>query len=243
MDCIISLTSWKKRIDSEILQLTLYSLISQPHICDFKVILVLSTLEFPNRDADLPANLVKLVRRTPNAEILYVRDNTKAYKKYFPVVRKYPNVPIITVDDDSIAKPFFLPYLWSIHQEYPERVIYGYNKKLSKVAGDGTIKNVRYGVALYPPCSLYKLDEYFGRKYFKDMDDEFMKLLHVLNATHYYPVNAHDLLHMQIGMQNVAMGKIMHEQWDELDDMWNALWKAHPELHKIWKRNSKLSNW
>ena len=243
MDCIISLTSWSKRIKSEILQLTLFTLLTQPKVCEYKVILVLSKQEFPHGDADLPCNLVKMMNYMPNAEILYVPDNTKSYKKYFPVARKYKDVPIITIDDDSPVKQYFLPYLWDIYQEYPARIIYGYNNKIPKIAMDGSIKNVRYGVALYPPGSLYNLSEYFGRKYFHDMDDEFMKLLQVLNGTHYVPINANDIIHMQLGMQEVAMGKLMHDQWDTINSMWSRLWHDHPKLHKLWVKNSKLSNW
>lgn len=243
IDCIIGLTSWSKRIKSDIVKLTIYSLLKQSLVCNYRVVLVLSKQEFPNENNDLPVDLVNLINSSSNAEILYTNDNTKSYKKYFPIARKYPNIPIITVDDDSLAKPSFLPKLWAIHTRYPTRVIYGYNHNLAPCASDGSIKNVRYGVALYPPNSLYPLDEYFGRRYFQDMDDEFMKLLHVLNGTKYCPIDANSILYMQCDAQDVAMGTILHEQWNKIEFMWRHLWESRPDLYKIWKTNSMIANW
>ena len=242
LDCIIAMTSWKGRINSEILRLTLFSFLKQPKVCNFKVILVLSMDEFPMKEAELPDELVKLMKLAPNAELMWTGANTKAYKKYFPVARAYPDVPIITVDDDSPAKDNFLTTLWDIHTKEPDRVVYGYNHVLPGVTRNGCIDNVRYGVALYPPNSLYPLDETFGRKFFKDMDDEFMRLLHVLKGTRYRAVEAHSVLHMQARNQDVAMGRIMGDQWGEIGAMWNTLWKVAPELKNIWDTNVKIKN-
>ena len=59
--CIVSLTSWRGRIFSEIVQLVLFSLLKQKTKYRYKVVLVLSTDEFPKKEAELPANIVKLV--------------------------------------------------------------------------------------------------------------------------------------------------------------------------------------
>jgi hypothetical protein len=237
------MTSWKGRINSEILRLTLFSFIKQPKVCNFKVILVLSTDEFPMKEVELPAELVTVIKLAPNAELMWTGANTKAYKKYFPVARAYPDVPIITVDDDSPAKNNFLTTLWELHTKDPDRVIYGYNHVLPDLTLNGCIDNVRYGVALYPPNSLYPLDETFGHEFFKDMDDEFMRLLHVLNGTRYRAVDAYSILHMQASNQDVAMGRIMSDQWGQISSMWNKLWKVSPELKKIWDKNKCIQNY
>lgn len=59
-DVCVSLTSWRGRIYSEIVQLVLFSLLKQKTKYRYKVVLVLSTDEFPKKEAELPANIVKL---------------------------------------------------------------------------------------------------------------------------------------------------------------------------------------
>lgn len=238
-DLIVSLTSWKGRIFSEILQLVIFSLIRQTTDYRYKIVLVLSTDEFPKKEAELPDNIVKMARKVDNFEILWTKENTKAYKKYFPTKRKYPNVPIVTIDDDSPAKPYFINTLMALHSKDKRRVIYGYDRMPHMYGG---IDCVRYGVALYPPSSLYPLEEAFGRKYFKDMDDEFMRLLHVLAGTHFFEIQASSILHMQAGSQDVAMQRIMANQWTELDTMWDNVFRSNPELKRKWDINKRIPN-
>lgn len=239
VDCVVSLTSWHGRIYSEIVQLVLFSLLKQKTKYRYKVVLVLSTDEFPKKEAELPANIVKLVERVPNMELLWDSGNSKAYKKYFPVHRKYPDIPIITIDDDSPAHEDFVEKMMELHNKDTKRVIYGYHMVPHNFGG---IDCVRYGVALYPPNSLFPLDEHFGRKFFKDMDDEYMRLLHVLAGTQYFEIKASDVLCIQAGAQDVAMQSIMANQWGEIRSMWETLFAAIPELKNLWDKNVKISN-
>lgn len=236
MDAIISMTTWKRRI--ALAGPVIFSFLSLEPICDFKVVLVLSSNEFPGKEKDIPIDLVRL-QVHPRFEILWTDKNTKAYKKYFPVRRKYPNVPIITVDDDEPAKENFLSALWKMHKTDETRVIYGYN---GTPCGRGGIDCVRYGVGLYPPNSLFPLDEKFGMDFFKDMDDEYMRFLHVMKGTKYFEINAHSILHIQAVAQDSAMQTIMATQWKEISKMWDTVWAVFPEFHRIWNKNSKKSN-
>ena len=94
---IISLTSWKARIGTVIK--TLYSLIKQ---CPgFHIVLVLAEEEFPQKEAELPENLMLFVDNDL-LELLWVYKNYKAMKKVIFTMQKYPNVPIISADDDCI---------------------------------------------------------------------------------------------------------------------------------------------
>lgn len=94
---IISLTSWKARINS--VGLTLYSLLRE---CpEFHIVLVLSETEFPNKEKDLP-DTVNLIADNNFIEILWVKHNYKAFKKVIFTMHKYPNVPVISADDDCI---------------------------------------------------------------------------------------------------------------------------------------------
>lgn len=236
MDCIISMTSWRRRIRD--VGPVLFSFLQLEPACDFRVVLVLSSDEFPGKDREIPEELVRL-RTHPRFELLWTGPNTRAFKKYFPVRRKYPDIPIITVDDDEPARPNFLADIWNLHLKDRKRVVYGYN---GVPCGRHGIDCVRYGFALFPPGSLYPLGEDFGMDFFRDMDDEYMRFLHVLAGTKYFQLNAHSVLHCQAVDQESAMQRNMRGQWRDIPEMWGAVWKAFPELHERWKRNVGTSN-
>jgi len=94
---IISLTSWKARINT--VSKTLYSLIKQ---CPgFHIVLVLSEEEFPKMMDELPENL-KLFVKNNLIEVLWVYKNYKSFKKVLFTMDKYRDVPVISADDDCI---------------------------------------------------------------------------------------------------------------------------------------------
>ncbi len=94
---IISLTSWKARIDT--VSKTLYSLLKQ---CPgFHIVLVLSEEEFPKMMDEIPSNL-KLFVKNDLIEVLWVYKNYKAFKKVLFTMDKYRDVPVISADDDCI---------------------------------------------------------------------------------------------------------------------------------------------
>ena len=96
---IISLTSWKARINT--VSKTLMSLIQQ---CPgFHIVLVLSEEEFPLKEKELPENLMLFVDNEL-IEILWVYKNYKSFKKILFTMDKYRDVPIISADDDCIYK-------------------------------------------------------------------------------------------------------------------------------------------
>ena len=90
---IISLTSWKARIET--VHITIKNIFEK---CPgWKVVLVLSEDEFPQKENELPKSVTSLP-----IEILWVKKNYKAFKKVAFTLKKYPNVPICTSDDDAI---------------------------------------------------------------------------------------------------------------------------------------------
>lgn len=106
---IISLTSWKARINT--VSKTIYSILK---MCPgFHVVLCLSSEEFPNKEAELPENLILFVDNDL-IEILWVEKNYKAFKKVLFTMNKYDNVPVISADDDCLyicnyAKYYMMP--------------------------------------------------------------------------------------------------------------------------------------
>ena len=94
---IISLTSWKARINT--CSKTLFSLLTQ---CPgFHIVLVLSEEEFPKMMDELPENL-KLFVDNELIEVLWVFRNYKSFKKVLFTMDKYRDVPVISADDDCI---------------------------------------------------------------------------------------------------------------------------------------------
>lgn len=107
---IISLTSWKARINT--VSKTLYSLLTQ---CKgFHIVLVLSEEEFPKMMNELPNNL-KLFVDNELIELMFVYKNYKSLKKWLFTQNKYPDVPIISADDDCI---YTCNYAQELYNEY-----------------------------------------------------------------------------------------------------------------------------
>lgn len=105
---IISLTSWKARID------TVYKTIENLlEICpDFHVCLTLSSDEFPLKEEELPENLTNLLDRF---ELIWCDKNYKAFKKIAFALRKYPGIPVVSADDDCI---YTCNYAEELYQEW-----------------------------------------------------------------------------------------------------------------------------
>lgn len=94
---IISLTSWKARINT--VSKTLFSLIK---MCPgFHIVLCLSEEEFPKMEKELPEDLMLFVDNKL-IEILWVYKNYKSFKKVLFTMDKYRDVPVISADDDCL---------------------------------------------------------------------------------------------------------------------------------------------
>ena len=106
---IISLTSWKARINT--VSKTLYSLIKQ---CPgFHIVLVLSEEEFPKKEDELPENL-KIFINNDLIEVLWVYKNYKSFKKVLFTMDKYRDVPVISADDDCIYTRNYAQELYNV---------------------------------------------------------------------------------------------------------------------------------
>lgn len=136
---IISMTSWKMRIAT--CPKTIFSLLKQ---CPgFHIVLVLSEEEFPQKEKELPENLMVFVENEL-IELLWVYKNYKSFKKVLFTMDKYRDVPVISADDDCI-----------------------YTNNYAKELYDAWLKNktrrISYNVSIYfdtyyvccGPCTLY----------------------------------------------------------------------------------------
>ena len=164
----VSLTSWRGRIYSEIVQLVLFSLLKQKTKYRYKVVLVLSEEEFPKKEAELPANIVKLAEKVDRFSLLWTGPNTKALKKLDPTMKAFPDLPVITTDDDIIVKDDFVEQFMTMHSRYPKDIIYAH---LWDFPANPEIKISGWG-RLFPPHSLYPLDEKLFDKCFHRVEDD-----------------------------------------------------------------------
>lgn len=179
MDIVVGITTWKKRITETYFKVCLFRLIAQQQTkLNYKVCLVLSTDEFPNKNDDIPNWITELENLCERFEIIWVKENTRAYKKLDPVMEKYPTIPIITTDDNKL-----------LTRDSVQRLFDEYEKRkciLSCKNAWGFIdKNKEFITGtprLYPPNSLYPLDvNYFMKDFLGLQADVFNAIRAVLN--------------------------------------------------------------
>ena len=136
---IISLTSWKARINT--VSKTLFSLIKQ---CPgFHIVLVLSEEEFPKMMDELPENLMLFVDNEL-IEVLWVFRNYKSFKKVLFTMDKYRDVPVISANDDCI-------YTCNYAQELYDK----WEKNKTKIISYNTATYFNKFIVCCGPCTLY----------------------------------------------------------------------------------------
>ena len=134
---IVSLTSWKKRIQN--VPMVIQSILTGTKPPD-KIVLNLSTDEFLLKDKELPTYLLML-KETNKIEINWVKENTKAFKKIIPTMKLYPESVVISIDDDIIYPEFFLEKMVSKYNE-TGNIITWWDSKINNipfVTGDSTL--------------------------------------------------------------------------------------------------------
>ncbi|MCM1010129.1 MAG: glycosyltransferase [Fusobacterium sp.] len=196
---IFSLTSYPKRIN--IVHLVVSSLLKQSLYAD-KIILWLSEEEFPNKEKDLPIELLKLADENVTFCIRWC-ENIKPYKKLIPTLKCFPNSVIITFDDDVIYNAECAKNLYDEHLKYPKDVIgnrghyitFSLKRKIRpyrKWLFESKHKRASYnclltgvGGILYPPNCFFK--DIYEKSLFEDLsyntDDLWFWAMGVLKGT------------------------------------------------------------
>lgn len=162
---IISLTSWKARINT--VGKTLYSLIK--NCPGFHIVLVLSEEEFPRKEKELPEELMLFVNNDL-IEILWVYKNYKAFKKVLFTMDKYRDVPVISADDDCIYLKNYAQEFYDIWKRNKDCFVSCWIKNM------GGSYHTAGAATLFPP---YCFKE-FGLKYLNE------KLLKITNQDDNY---------------------------------------------------------
>ena len=116
-DVIISLTSYGRRVKTNVVYYTIVSLLRQTVQPD-RIVLWLSEDEW-NNDS-IPDRLKNLKKK--GVEILYCKD-IRSYKKLIPTLKMCSGMTIITVDDDIIYSRDTVEVLVKEHNYYPSDII------------------------------------------------------------------------------------------------------------------------
>lgn len=114
---IASLTSYPPRIHTA--HLAIRSLLAQKTLPDL-IVLWLYTGDFPNREADLPQELLDVLAR--DVQIRWVEQDLKPHKKYYWAFQEFPDELVITFDDDLIYKNTLISDLIAAHKRHPNCV-------------------------------------------------------------------------------------------------------------------------
>lgn len=112
---IVSFTTFPDRISK--IWLVIECLLRQKMLPS-KIILWLSSEQFPNHLLDLPAKLVRYHSRGL-VEIRFLKEDLRSHKKYFYALQEFPDKLIVTVDDDLFYSSNTLGDLYSLHMKFP----------------------------------------------------------------------------------------------------------------------------
>lgn len=147
---IVSLTTWKKRINN--IPTVLDTILAQTVKPD-RIVLNLAYNE------SIPADVQKYIDIN-HIELNYTSD-TKVYKKLLPTLEKYPDDVVISIDDDWLYPQEMIADFIDIHSKYPN----------NPVSGNRVIYS---GMQCHCGCASLTKKEYFG-SYFDKIDAEVMK--------------------------------------------------------------------
>ena len=168
---VVSLTSHPGRMN--VIVPCIKSLLNQT-VRPKKIVLVLSLLQFPKKEKDLPSELVYLSYFNDVFDILWVEDDLKPHKKYFYTMKIYKDSPVIIVDDDVNYDPALVESLLESHDLFPDCIVamranlIGFKNKKELMSYEGWIMGYRgilnspstlliptgVGGVLYPPNCL-----------------------------------------------------------------------------------------
>lgn len=219
---IISLTSWKARINT--VGLTIFNLLKT---CPgFHIVLVLAEEEFPAKEAELPKQLVAMA----NAglfEILWVERNWKSFKKLLPTQSKYPQLPIIIADDGILYKTNYAQVLYEEWLSNQSAIIAS-----TTYTGYGITWGVGGAGIIFPPGVFASLYPHTLSKFVLDSnhDDAFYGVLakklgvafkqsSKLNWSQIYTDTA-DGLHTSMQSRHLYSDSIIPQLIKEVDSVW-----------------------
>lgn len=248
---IVSLTSYPARIET--VNQTIKSILNQSIKAD-KVILWLAPEQFPNKEKDLPEQLLSL--RAKGLTIDWYHD-IKSYKKLIPTLKKYPDAIIVTADDDNIYAVNWLEKLYNSYIKHPQDISchritkfinngshfsiitggHDYYKKSSYLN-----KLVGLGGVLYPPHCFYKdiLNEDLIMKLAPTNDDQWFWFQAMLNHVKVRVVDNPIIAANYVpGSQQVGLCKVNDQGQNLFWADYKRIINYYPEIRDIMNKESK----
>lgn len=116
-DAVVSLTSHPGRMS--VAGQCIRSLTAQT-VRPYRILLWLSKEQFPEREAELPGDLLSLRDTCEYFEIRWVEGDLKPHKKYFYAMQEYPERPVIVADDDVIYEDCLVERLMDSYRKFPD---------------------------------------------------------------------------------------------------------------------------
>lgn len=226
----VSLTTYPARIKNS--YYAICSILAQS-IPPNKILLTLTEEEFPNKENDVPTEILSL--RSKGLEIIWAEDNLKPHNKYFYAMKKYPTATIITADDDILYPRHTIKKLLQCYKLYPKAISALCTNKiffnsstilpysLAIHCYDSDIMNPRFDLAaegfagvLYPPNILP--EEAFDKEQIKKCsplaDDLWLKAMELLKkipvvcaAKYQDPPMIHEVQRLGLFNQNSVQGQ------------------------------------
>ena len=232
---IISLTSFPERMED--VHFCIYSLLRQKLKPD-KIILWLAESQFPNKEKDLPKNLLNLKR---NGLTIEWCEDIKSYKKLIPALKAFPNDYIITSDDDIFYPEDWLENLWKAHEESPNHIIASRCRRIKfdeektfeeysnwsiiEESNTSFLNFITCGAgSLYPPNSLHSkvFDEESFKKLCPQADDIWFWAMAILNRTKIKCISTFNrLIYVNIARDMGILGS--KRLWDKNQDGYNDI--------------------
>lgn len=244
---IFSLTSYPGRIDT--VHLVIRSLLCQTVKPDM-IVLWLAKEQFPNKEMDLPEDLLTL---KSNGLTIDWCDDIGPYKKLIPTIKKYPDSFIITFDDDQYYLPSIAERLYrkavrdqkKIYCHRGTKIAIDNNRFVAVPGGYITYKGPTFlhkptgccGVC-YPPDTLYKdlANEELFMKLSPTNDDIWFWFMGVLQGTKCDIINNNlPGLFMVQSSQTDSLHSINDEGEQLFWRDFNAIIEHYPELEDVLK--------
>ena len=253
---IVSLTSYPARMP--FVHVALNTLLTQTLKPD-RVILWLAEEQFPNKENDIPEEVLKL--KNYGLEIRWCED-IKSYKKLLPSLREFPEDIIVTADDDLIYDKDWLEKLYKSYEKTPNcihvhrvsRLIYHEGNTLTKPSqrsalfslySEPSYLNSVFGGSgcLYPPHTLS--EEVFNmencNKTVGFADDLWFWAMATLKGTKICEVSGGDSnFKVVAGTTETALSK--EHANDNFIEKYYRVFEKYPEIVEKLKEEEKNAN-
>lgn len=252
---IASLTTFPDRINA--VATTIKTIMNQTVKAD-EINLYLAIEQFPNKENDLPSELLKL--KDFGLQIKFCND-TKSYKKIIPALKEYKNDIIITFDDDIYYEKDTIETLYNSYLKNPKVIqanrIWHIELKENRVIpkdksflywNEENYKTPSFfntiigcGGVLYPPNSLSEmvLDEEKFKSIIPTQDDIWLWGMAVLKGTKIQLNKGYSANLITVeNTQNSGLCKLNNKKSKGLSgkDSFNIMVQNYPEILEILKK-------